>query len=59
MLHEVPNALTLSEHKGRLRVQGPQQFLDTSPLIDELRKHKDELLAALKEGSAQGEGSLH
>ena len=40
--------LKLSVEGDRLRVRGPQRLLDHSPLMEEIRKHKNEILAQLK-----------
>ena len=40
--------LKLSAEGDRLRVRGPRRLLDHSPLMEEIRKHKSEILAQLK-----------
>jgi len=40
--------LKLSVKGDRLRVRGPQRLLDHSTLMEEIRKHKSDILAELK-----------
>ena len=48
LLEQVIGAgLKLSVEGDRLRVRGPQRLLDHSPLMEEIRKHKSEILAQL------------
>ncbi len=49
MLEQViGGGLKLSAEGDRLRVRGPQRLLDHSPLMEEIRKHKGQILAELK-----------
>ena len=44
----IGGALKLSIKGDRLRVRGPQRLLDHSTLMEEIRKHKSDILAELK-----------